>query len=224
MKVDHLAFLSILHEKKLILLMTLSVAGHMKNWTYTRRITPSLQNIFLQCPDGPQRILNNKPLYLGSVRDSADMEKLQKLQIKNILVIAPESQCPSFFLNDINYMRIILDDDINAPISEIFVWAWQFIEDALRKKQAVLIHCQMGISRSATIVISYLMISAGMKLDTAIAHIRRLRPVINPNRGFLKQLRALEQKLFARKTKAGVKSKAAVGRVRIPLRSKPPLP
>lgn len=55
----------------------------------------------------------------------------------------------------------------------------------------VLVHCAMGRSRSATLVLAYLMIYKNMTVVDAIEQVSRHRCIL-PNRGFLKQLRELD--------------------------------
>lgn len=50
---------------------------------------------------------------------------------------------------------------------------------------AVLVHCQKGISRSATLVVAYLMRRNGWSPSEALEFVRRHRPIANPNLGFL---------------------------------------
>ncbi|KAG7230284.1 hypothetical protein INR49_024388 [Caranx melampygus] len=54
--------------------------------------------------------------------------------------------------------------------------------------QAVLVHCKMGVSRSASTVIAYAMKQQRWTLDVALAHVRERRSIIKPNEGFMKQL------------------------------------
>lgn len=49
----------------------------------------------------------------------------------------------------------------------------------------------MGISRSATITIAYLMIKRGLRAKEAVEKIKKTRD-IRPNNGFLKQLAQLD--------------------------------
>jgi hypothetical protein len=52
----------------------------------------------------------------------------------------------------------------------------------------VLVHCAQGISRSASILIGYLMSREQLPYDTALAQLQAARPVVQPNPGFALQL------------------------------------
>lgn len=58
----------------------------------------------------------------------------------------------------------------------------------------VLVHCVVGVSRSATLVLAYLMLRQQMSLRQAVIAVRQHRWIF-PNRGFLHQLCQLDQKL-----------------------------
>lgn len=58
----------------------------------------------------------------------------------------------------------------------------------------VLVHCAVGVSRSASVVLAYLMIHRRLGLLEAILRVKERRWIF-PNRGFLRQLRALEAEL-----------------------------
>lgn len=62
-------------------------------------------------------------------------------------------------------------------------------------RTGVLVHCSMGISRSASTIIAYLMQYNGMTLREAWEHTLARRSIIRPNAGFLSLLGALERKL-----------------------------
>ena len=49
-------------------------------------------------------------------------------------------------------------------------------------------HCFGGISRSATIVIAYMMKKEMMNLEEAFNYVKERRDIINPNDGFIKKL------------------------------------
>jgi protein-tyrosine phosphatase len=52
-----------------------------------------------------------------------------------------------------------------------------------------------GVSRSASLVIAYLMQEQSMTLSAALSHVRSRKPDIQPNKGFLQQLCLLDGKL-----------------------------
>ena len=58
----------------------------------------------------------------------------------------------------------------------------------------VLVHCQSGISRSATVVIAYVMKKHQIPLIQAYSLVIEKRPVINPNDGFFRALQDFEEK------------------------------
>uniref|UniRef100_A0A667XPP6 Dual specificity protein phosphatase n=1 Tax=Myripristis murdjan TaxID=586833 RepID=A0A667XPP6_9TELE len=93
---------------------------------------------------------------------------------------------------DIQYYGIEAEDRPTFNISQFFYPAAQFIHSALSHPQnKVLVHCVMGRSRSASLVLAYLMMEQGLTVVDAVEHVRQRRCIL-PNHGFLKQLRALD--------------------------------
>jgi protein-tyrosine phosphatase len=54
------------------------------------------------------------------------------------------------------------------------------------KKGAVLVHCAAGVSRSASVVIYYIMRHFRWSFAKALAHVKAKRSVICPNDGFMR--------------------------------------
>ena len=46
----------------------------------------------------------------------------------------------------------------------------------------MLVHCKMGISRSATVTIAYVMKEYGHSLAEALDHVRGRREIVRPNK------------------------------------------
>ncbi|KAF8586031.1 phosphotyrosine protein, partial [Ramaria rubella] len=68
-----------------------------------------------------------------------------------------------------------------------------FIAAALQDTRArVLVHCWRGVSRSAGVVAGFLVATAGMTAEAAVALLKGKRSVVEPNSGFMRQLRQYE--------------------------------
>ena len=82
---------------------------------------------------------------------------------------------------DYKHMHVRIDDDPNENMLEHLEATNDFIENALSNGGAVFVHCAMGKSRSATIVVAYLMRKYGKTTDEALAQLCEGRPVCEPN-------------------------------------------
>lgn len=61
--------------------------------------------------------------------------------------------------------------------------AQSWIDAALSSGGAVLVHCHEGKSRSVTLLLAFLMLSRGLTLSEALAHMRAVHPKASPNAG-----------------------------------------
>lgn len=75
-----------------------------------------------------------------------------------------------------------------ANIIQHFNETFDYIDQAHKSGGCVLVHCQAGVSRSATVLAAYLMKAHSIEPSEAIARIRAQRPCVSPNSGFLHQL------------------------------------
>jgi len=108
-----------------------------------------------------------------------------------------------------NCVHYNLDDNLNEFIFEFFTKFENFMKESNKKKMTVFIHCHAGISRSSTLVISYLMKLNHKKRDGMIKFLKRCRPIIQPNKSFMKQLNIWECELGLNKkyTKQSIENK-----------------
>lgn len=58
-------------------------------------------------------------------------------------------------------------------------------------------HCNLGISRSVTLVIAYIMKYERKTLSESFQQVESARPIIHPNEGFVAQLQQFEKELEA---------------------------
>lgn len=89
---------------------------------------------------------------------------------------------------------IILDDTPDADLLSKLGEACDWIEDVLaRSDGGVLVHCQQGISRSASMVIAYIMRKQELDHQKALDKVRYRRGLVRPNLGFQRQLRLWQE-------------------------------
>ncbi|KJH46264.1 dual specificity phosphatase, catalytic domain protein [Dictyocaulus viviparus] len=92
-------------------------------------------------------------------------------------------------------LHIPILDDESTDLSPYFTVVFKEIDNARKSAGRVLLLCAMGISRSATFAISYLMCIEKMSLYDSYKHVQYCRNIVCPNVGFFKQMIELEQKL-----------------------------
>ena len=98
-------------------------------------------------------------------------------------------------------MAISVLDTPKANVMIHFDSASEFIQNAMDEDGKVLVHCFAGKSRSATFWLAYLMSKKNIVLADAFALLKEKRPIIEPNIGFLVQLKAYEKTLFGKCSK-----------------------
>jgi len=82
-----------------------------------------------------------------------------------------------------------------TSLSLLLPAAFQFIDQARLNHHPILIACQQGVSRSASLVIAYVMRAYNMDLSTAYAYVKAKSPCISPNIGFMTALAEFEKEL-----------------------------
>ncbi|KAM8828302.1 dual specificity protein phosphatase 26 isoform 1-T4 [Spinachia spinachia] len=133
-------------------------------------------------------------LYIGDQDIASDRHALAKLGITHILNCAQSKWRggAEFYAGmSVTYHGIEAHDSPSFDMSVNFYPASDFIHRALAAGGTVLVHCAVGVSRSATLVLAYLMIRQNLTLVEAIKTVKDHRGVI-PNRGFLRQLNGLD--------------------------------
>ncbi len=103
-------------------------------------------------------------LYLGNMSSAFNRDLLTILDIKGIVTVA--KQIEPLFPSEIDYLVIGIEDHNKEDISSHFNTTFEFI-DAKLAQGNVLVHCANGISRSPTIVMSYIMRKRGVSFDEA---------------------------------------------------------
>ncbi|XP_066476097.1 dual specificity protein phosphatase 13A-like [Tiliqua scincoides] len=138
-------------------------------------------------------------LFLGDHVFAHSRFGLWKMGIDHILNAAHGTlychESHEFYGTTIDYHGVPAHDLPDFDISPFFYSAAEFIHKALTTPGGkILVHCAVGISRSASLVLAYLMIYHHLSLVKAIQTVKEYRWIF-PNRGFLNQLRNLDIQL-----------------------------
>lgn len=111
------------------------------------------------------------------------------------------------------YLQLPIPDLPSPPITPYFGMTNKFIDEG-RRTGNVLVHCYAGRSRSATIVIAYLMYS-GASFKESLALLKNCRPIIQPNSGFLRELENYQPMTKKRKADGKGETSASEKRQRV---------
>ncbi|KAG7333963.1 hypothetical protein KOW79_002370 [Hemibagrus wyckioides] len=138
-------------------------------------------------------------LFLGDMYMSHDRYGLWRLGITHVLNAAHGKMCckgsDDFYGTTVQYYGVAANDLPTFDISPFFYPSAQYIHQALCTHGAkVFVHCAVGVSRSAALVLAYLMIYRNYTLVDAILKVKEKRWIF-PNRGFLKHLINLDSEL-----------------------------
>jgi protein-tyrosine phosphatase len=123
-----------------------------------------------------------------------EQDLLDTLNINTVISVLSEEEYDRFMVGPLDFPsrewhRFILEDDENEPIIATVHSVHRIITKSTSKNKNVLIHCAAGISRSPAILIGHLMLEKNISYKEAAAAVRGRRPIIQPNQGFVRQLK-----------------------------------
>ncbi|XP_075591967.1 protein phosphatase Slingshot [Dermatophagoides farinae] len=132
----------------------------------------------------PSKILDY--LYLGSEWNASNFEELKGKGVQKILNVT--SEIDNYFPGYFDYYNIRVEDDEATDMLRHLNDTYYYIRKAKDEGVKVLVHCKKGISRSASVVVAYIMKEKCYDLDEALRYVRTHRSTIRPNPAFLQQL------------------------------------
>eukprot|EP00440_Ansanella_granifera_P028696 gb/GFBE01031172.1/.p1 GENE.gb/GFBE01031172.1/~~gb/GFBE01031172.1/.p1 ORF type:complete len:386 (+),score=53.52 gb/GFBE01031172.1/:1-1158(+) len=138
--------------------------------------------------DAASRVLDW--LFVGGERAANNKGRLQELGISHVLNCCANL---SFASGETRNQRLHLKDVRTERLLPHLAEAFAFLDEAKCSGGRCLVHCRQGASRSVSIVLAYLVMRDGLRLQEAWQLVRRSRPAARPNRGFCQQLVDLDR-------------------------------
>ncbi|KAJ0061669.1 hypothetical protein NL108_005810, partial [Boleophthalmus pectinirostris] len=151
--------------------------------------------IILRQMDSPTEIFDH--VFLGSEWNASNLEELQNSGVQYILNVTREID--NFFPGLFEYHNIRVYDEEATDLLAYWNDTYKFIARAKKAGSKCLVHCKMGISRSAATVIAYAMKEYGWDLSKAFDYVKERRTVTKPNPSFMRQLEEYQGILVASK-------------------------
>lgn len=150
-------------------------------------------------PPGYPLVTEVEPsLFLGSMYDALDVALVGKLSVTHT-VNATRARLPA---NGVDRLDVPIEDDPGEDIYKHFSRVCSFTNAALCAGGRVLVHCEQGVSRSATLVAAFLVQSASIPAKEAMVRLKERRPMVCPNLGFLQALLEWEAQVLSQSEKS----------------------
>ncbi|MCJ1383680.1 tyrosine/serine/threonine protein phosphatase pps1 [Xylographa soralifera] len=155
--------------------------------------------VWLKRIDGslPSRILPY--MYLGNLNHANNPELLIAMGIRRVLSVGEpvswsEEKMRRWGAEKLLFVDRVQDNGVD-PLTDDFDRCLEFIEKGKAEGTATLVHCRVGVSRSATICIAEVMASMGLSFPRAYCFVRarRLNVIIQPHLRFAYELLKWEE-------------------------------
>lgn len=144
----------------------------------------------------PSEIVEGK-LYQGRGDQATNKTVVKNLKVTHIVNVCTEHR--NAFPDDITYLNINVEDLNSSCLNLYFRKCCDFMKNAFDEDGCVLVHCNLGMSRSSTMSLCYLMESRHWSLKEAYDFMKSKRQAVKPNRSFLRQLCEFEEQLLGQK-------------------------
>uniref|UniRef100_A0AC34FEN4 Protein-tyrosine-phosphatase n=1 Tax=Panagrolaimus sp. ES5 TaxID=591445 RepID=A0AC34FEN4_9BILA len=131
----------------------------------------------------------------ASVISERGKQKIHELAISHILTTSGMAIPESARIPNIHYKFIFMMDMLSQDFlgNNLLDDALKYIDKVLTSGGSLLVHCEVGVSRSIAIVAAYLMKKHEWNPSKAILFIQNSRPIACPNQSFIRQLAIFRQ-------------------------------
>ncbi|KAH8723761.1 protein-tyrosine phosphatase-like protein [Phaeosphaeriaceae sp. PMI808] len=152
-------------------------------------------------------------LYIGGLYALYQTDLIRAAGITHVLSVIDYDPLLQDRFTHLQHFHIRADDHPNENLLQYFEDGVRYVDQALNEvdhirdsvqpqekskeqgggKGAVFVHCAMGKSRSATLVVAYLMWKYKLDTKAALDQLCEGRPICDPNPGFKEQLEVWER-------------------------------
>ncbi|KAI9650890.1 tyrosine/serine/threonine protein phosphatase pps1 [Ciborinia camelliae] len=150
-------------------------------------------------------------MYLGNLGHANNPDLLRHLGIKQILSVGEtatwkDGEMDKWGRDNVMVIQRVQDNGVD-PLTDEFGRCLDFIDRGKLNNTATLVHCRVGVSRSATICIAEVMRTMHLSYPRAYCFVRarRLNVIIQPHLRFSYELLKWEEKLKMGEGKFGTK-------------------
>jgi len=133
-------------------------------------------------------------LYIGNEENSNDEDLLNSKGITHILSLIGHQSS----VGKVERKQYPLHDKGRSNIKNVLDEVYEFMESGQKDGNNLLVHCQLGQNRSAVIVIAFLMKKFKKTLHRAHRDLKAVRPIVQVNVDYAKQLLDLEREYFGK--------------------------
>lgn len=141
-------------------------------------------------------------LYLGARPDRARVAALREAEITHVVSCLREDDRAemAFLKADFHTLFILMHDGMHEDITPAFCIFFDFVRAAREQhdRAKVFVHCEAGVSRSASLAIALVMQRSRKRFFEAYCDVRAKRGGVLPNIGFASQLQRLELAMYPR--------------------------
>ena len=143
--------------------------------------------MFIRDLEQIQHVIDN--VYIGNSKHSE--EELISLGITHVFNISNNRYREYKIIKETQFK---IEDHIDENVMTILPNIVDNIKLLNDNGAKIFVHCFAGISRSATVVLYYIMFFHNYSYNAAFQFLRSIRVGIQPNHGFIRQLKSLENK------------------------------
>jgi protein-tyrosine phosphatase len=135
-------------------------------------------------------------LFLGARPDRKHVPQLKEAGITHVVSCLRDDDLAmvAFLKDDFHSLFIPMHDGVHEDIASAFPAFFDFVRTAPEQhaRAKVLVHCEGGVSRSATLATALLMQRSRKQFFAVYCDVRAKRAEVLPNIGFASQLQRLE--------------------------------